>query len=100
MSVTNKGARAGAEVVQLYVADLEPKVERPPQELKGFEKVFLQPGESKRITFTLNRRSFAYYDVAIHVWNAKPGRFNIRLGSSSRDVRLNGDVTLTGQAGL
>ncbi|MGZ3722642.1 MAG: glycoside hydrolase family 3 C-terminal domain-containing protein [Bdellovibrionales bacterium] len=95
-TVTNKGQRAGAEVVQLYVQDLEPKIDRPPQELKGFEKVFLQPGESRQVTFRLNQRSFAYYDVAIHGWNAQPGRFSLRLASSSRDVRLNGEVVLTG----
>lgn len=95
-TITNKGMRAGAEVVQLYVADLEPKVERPVQELKGFEKVFLAAGESKDVVFRLNKRSFAYYDTTIHDWTSKPGRFNVRLGSSSRDLRLKGDITLTG----
>jgi len=94
-TITNKGTLAGQEVVQLYVADLEPKVDRPAQELKGFEKISLNPGESKTVSFKLTQRSFAYYDVNTHGWLAQPGRFNIRLGSSSRDLRLNSDVTLT-----
>jgi beta-glucosidase len=97
-TITNKGMMAGQEVVQLYVADVEPKVERPKQELKGFEKISLNPGESKTVSFKLNQRSFAYYDVNTHGWLAQPGRFNIRLGSSSRDIRLNADIILTAPA--
>ena len=61
--VTNTGKRAGAEIAQLYVAPVHPPVERPLKELKGFQKVYLQPGESKKVTITLDRRSLAYYNV-------------------------------------
>ena len=94
LTVTNSGARSGAEVVQLYVNDQEPKIDRPVQELKGFEKVFLQPGESRAVKFTLDKGSFAFYDVNIHDWKAMPGKFSVRLGSSSRDFKVSGDIEL------
>jgi beta-glucosidase len=88
--VENTGKRAGAEVVQLYVGDTHAPVPRPPRELKGFARVELQPGESKPVTFTLKQRDFSYYDVAAKAWVAAPGRFEIGLGASSRDLRLTG----------
>jgi beta-glucosidase len=87
--ITNTGRRAGAEVAELYVAPLNPPVVRPAKELKGFKKVYLAPGESKKVTITLDRRSLAYYDVAAHAWNATPGIYRILVGSSSQDIRLN-----------
>jgi beta-glucosidase len=71
------------------VAPLTPPVVRPAKELKGFKKVYLAPGESKKVTITLDRRSLAYYDVAAHAWNATPGIYRILVGSSSQDIRLN-----------
>jgi beta-glucosidase len=95
ITVTNTGAKSGAEVVQLYVHDQAPKIDRPVQELKGFQKVFLQPGESRTLKFLLDKSSFAFYDVTIHDWKTAPGAFSIRFGSSSRDIRVMGDIELT-----
>ncbi len=92
--IANTGRRAGAEVVQLYVGDDHAPVARPPRELKGFARVELQPGETKPVTFTLSRRDFSYYDVKAQAWTAAPGRFEISLGASSRDLRLRGDYEL------
>ena len=86
VSVTNTGSRAGAEVVQLYVQDVKSSVARPLKELKAFQKVFLQPGETKVVTLTLNDRAFQFYDVATSDWRAEPGRFNFLIGNSSKNI--------------
>jgi len=93
--VKNVGARPGAEVAELYVGDSHSRVPRPVKELKGFAKVFLQPGETKRVNLTLNRRSFSYYDVANKQWTAEPGNFSILVGSSSAQIQLTGNFALT-----
>ncbi|MBQ9927398.1 MAG: glycoside hydrolase family 3 C-terminal domain-containing protein [Lachnospiraceae bacterium] len=92
VDVTNTGTREGKEVVQLYVSDKESFVIRPVKELKGFEKVFLMPGETKTVTFTLNKRSFAYYNTQIHDWHVESGSFTIMIGKSSRDIVVTADV--------
>ncbi|MES1209328.1 MAG: glycoside hydrolase family 3 C-terminal domain-containing protein, partial [Pseudomonadota bacterium] len=92
--VTNSGARAGAEVAQVYVGERRPAVPRPPKELKGFAKVELQPGETKRIQVSLDRRAFAFYDLAANAWRAQPGVFDVLVGSSSRQIALSGTVAL------
>ena len=84
--VTNTGKRAGKTVVQLYVGDCESSVFRPVRELKGFEKIFLEPGESKDVSFTLDKRSFAYWNTTIHDWHVESGEFRIEIGHSSRDI--------------
>ena len=84
--VTNTGKRAGKTVVQLYVGDCESSVFRPVRELKGFEKIFLEPGESKDVSFTLDKRSFAYWNTKIHHWHVESGEFRIEIGHSSRDI--------------
>jgi beta-glucosidase len=86
VTVTNTGSRRGAEVVQCYVHDVATSIERPPQELKAFEKVWLDPGESCAVTLRLDRRAFAFWDVVSSSWSVEPGEFEIRLGSSSRDI--------------
>ena len=86
--VTNAGSRAGREIVQLYVHDVESAVYRPEQELKGFVKLSLRPGESKRAEFSLNKRAFAFYDVGMKDWAVESGDFELRIGASSRDIRL------------
>ncbi len=86
--VTNTGKCAGAEVAELYVAPVNPPVVRPIKELKGFKKVYLQPGESKTVSINLDRRSLAYYDVSAHAWDVAPGVYNILVGSSSQDIAL------------
>lgn len=92
--LTNTGPLAGAEAAQLYVHDATPVVERPEQELKAFQRVELAPGQTRRVTFHLGRDAFAYYNVASHDWTTAAGRFTLRVGASSRDVRLHGDVEL------
>jgi beta-glucosidase len=93
--VTNSGKRAGKETVQVYVHDLMSSLPRPPQELKAFCKVSLLPGETQAIEFSLDERAFSYYDPDQHAWVCEPGRFEIRIGSSSRDIRLVGTVNLS-----
>ncbi len=94
VTVTNTGSRAGKTVVQLYVGDKESTVLRPIRELKGFEKVELQPGESRDVTFTLDKRAFAYWNAAIHDWHVETGAFTIEVGQSSRDIEVSGEVTV------
>ncbi len=86
--VTNTGKRAGAEIAQLYVAPLNPPVERPIKELKGFQKVYLKPGETKRVRVDLDRRSLAYFNVEASTWEAARGLYAILVGSSSQDIEL------------
>lgn len=92
VDVTNTGGVAGKEVVQLYVADKESTVIRPIKELRGFVKVELAPGETKTVTFTLDKRAFAYYSVRIHDWHVETGDFDIMIGKSSRDIVLTKEV--------
>jgi len=92
--VANTGTRAGAEVAQVYVSDSHASVPRPPKELKGFAKVNLKPGESKRVTVPLDVRSLAYYDVAGKQWRAEAGTFQVLVGSSSQQIDLTGQLKL------
>ena len=92
--VTNVGAREGGEVAQLYVHDVQSSLPRPAQELKAFQKVFLQPGETRTICLALEFRAFAFYDPEQRGWVAEDGDFTIRVGSSSRDIRLSGTFHL------
>ena len=90
--VTNTGSRAGAEVVQLYVHDAEASVQRPPQELKGFAKVFLAPGASEVVEFDLAARALAFWHPLLHRWVVETGTFSVSVGASARDLR--GTVTV------
>ena len=92
--VTNTGSRAGAEVAQLYVAEAAPKVPRPAQELKGFARVELAAGETKRVSISLDARAFAFYDVAAKHWQADSGAYTIKVGDSFVDTPLSAGVTL------
>jgi beta-glucosidase len=92
--VTNTGSVAGAEVAQLYVSDPSAKASRPERELKGFEKVRLIPGETKRLTLNLDARAFSYWDAAAHKWTIDPGKFIIRVGNSSENTPLNAELKL------
>ena len=87
VTVKNVGKRSGKEVVQLYVRDRHSSVDRPVRELKGYEKVSLEAGESKKVFFRLDKRAFAYYSTAEHDWVVEDGRFDIEAGASSRDIR-------------
>jgi beta-glucosidase len=92
--IFNVGAREGGEVAQVYVHDVESSLPRPIQELKAFQKVFLQPGEKRTIRLALDFRAFAFYDPEQRRWLAEDGDFTIRVGSSSRDIRLSGTFPL------
>jgi beta-glucosidase len=87
VTVKNTGKVAGKEVVQLYVQDEKCTVQRPEKELKGFQKVMLQPGESRTVTFTIDRSALAFYSETNHGWTVEPGRFKALVGASSRDIR-------------
>ncbi len=88
LSVKNIGNRAGKEIVQLYVKDVECREIRPEKELKAFTKVALAPGEAKPVSFSLGFRDFAYYEDEIHDWRVESGEFEIFVGTSSRDLPL------------
>jgi len=94
LTVRNTGKVAGAEVVQLYVHDVKSSVKRPEKELKGFEKVFLKPGETKTVTMQLPATAFQYYDEARKQWVLEPGQFEVLVGSASDDIRQRGSLTL------
>ncbi|CAH8718455.1 glycoside hydrolase family 3 C-terminal domain-containing protein [Paenibacillus thiaminolyticus] len=87
-AIRNTGTRSGKEIIQLYVNDEECLWQRPDKELKAFAKVNLEPGETKMVHFTLDRRDFSYYNTKQQRWVADMGFFNILAGSSSRDIRL------------
>lgn len=93
-TVKNTGKVAGAEVAQVYVKQEKPALPRPEKELKGFEKVYLQPGQQKVITVTLNNDAFSYYNDVKNEWITEAGMFDILVGGSSRDVKLQGKVKL------
>ncbi|WP_448059727.1 beta-glucosidase [Cellulomonas hominis] len=95
-TVTNTGTRTGRETAQLYVADPESSVYRPEQELRAFAKVSLEPGASTRVRLALSARAFAFWDTASGRWAVEGGAFEIRVGASSRDVRLSAVVELRG----
>jgi len=94
VDVTNTGKSMGKEVVQVYVRDVQSTVARPMKELKRFTKVALNPGETKTVTFTLDREALAYWDDAEHAWVAEAGEFEILLSSSSQDIRAREVVRL------
>lgn len=87
VTVTNSGDRDGAEVVQLYVGDNEASVLRPAKELKGFQKVWLRAGESKRVKIEVPYEALCFFDDKAHTWRAEKGAFTISLGSASDDIR-------------
>lgn len=86
--IKNTGKVAGAEVAELYIQPTRPSVTRPVRELKGFKKIFLQPGEKQTVSIPLDQRAFAFYDPAKPGWVAEAGDYRVQVGSSSRDIRL------------
>jgi len=93
-TLTNTGARAGAEVAQCYIGKPTSRVERPACELKAFQKIMLAAGESRRLTLVVPRQHLAYYDEAARAWTVEPGRYMCAMGASSRDKRLEVDFEL------
>jgi len=98
VDITNTGKRAGKEVVQLYVRDVASRLPRPDKELKGFNKVDLAPGETKQVVFKLTERDLSFYDPEAKRWIAEPGDFDLLVGSSSRDIRLQARLAYEGPA--
>ncbi len=96
-TITNSGAVSGAEVCQLYVSALDSKVFRPKKELKGFVKIFLQPGESKRVTMTFDEKAFAYFNVVDNDWRVEEGNYRISVGGSSSNLPLTGTLRIQGE---
>ena len=95
IDVENTGKRAGSEVVQLYVSDKDSTVPRAVKELKGFAKVFLNPGEKKTVTMELCARDFAYYETKIHDWYTPSGTYEIQIGHASDEIREAAELTFT-----
>ena len=96
--VSNVGERRGSEVAQLYVSIPAPKpgLAQPPRQLKGFMKVELEPDESARVVFPLDERTFAHWDEATDAWAVTPACYRVAVGSSSRDLRLEGAIARGG----
>jgi beta-glucosidase len=92
--LANTGARAGAEVAQVYGLQTKPGLPQPVKELKAFRKIFLRLGEKRAISIPLERSAFAFYDPEQHGWLAEQGSFQILVGASSRDIRLQGEFRM------
>ncbi len=95
VDITNTGNIEGKEIVQLYIHDLTNAIRRPIKELKGYDKVSLKPGETKTISFSIDYRSLAWYNINLKDWYAKTGDYEILIGASSRDIRLSDKIHLT-----
>lgn len=94
VDITNTGEKRGKEVVQMYVRDVEASLVRPARELKGFDKINLGPGETKTVSFTLDKKDLSFYDPDLGQWVAEPGEFEVLVGSSSRDIRASASFSL------
>lgn len=92
--IKNIGNVVGKEIIQLYIGQLDNIVDKPMKELKGFEKIELEPGEEKTVTFALTNEDFSYYNVCMHRWHVESGRYKIYIASSLADVRLEESVSI------
>lgn len=95
VDVTNTGSRAGAETVQLYISDTKASVKRPAKELKNFAKIYLEPGQTKTVSFTVRPSDLAFFDAGAHAWKAEPGEFRAHVGAASDDIRSSLRFVLT-----
>jgi beta-glucosidase len=100
VDVTNTGARAGDEVVQLYVHDAAASVQRPIKQLRGFQRVHLEPGQKRSLAFTLAARDLAFWDVTAHGWRVAEGVFELAVGSSSLDIRARSSLVVRSQGSV
>ncbi len=96
LKVTNTGKRAGDEIVQLYLSPIDITLPLKPIQLKGFERVSLQAGETKEVTFTISPRLLAHYRED-GKWEVTPGNYKFKVGASSTDIRLEGDIAIKGK---
>ena len=94
VDVTNTGDRAGAETVQLYISDKQASVERPLKELKGFSKVYLEPGETRPVSITIDKTALSFYDDQAGQWKAEPGNFEALIGNASNHIVSSYSFTL------
>ena len=94
VDVTNTGTRAGKEVTQLYVGTDSVKIRRPMRELRGFEKVELAPGETKRVDFVLGKRAFSYWDMTVGAWRVPGGKYKIQIGKSANEIVLQTEIQM------
>ncbi|MGN0068155.1 MAG: glycoside hydrolase family 3 C-terminal domain-containing protein [Prevotella sp.] len=94
VEVTNTGARKGAETVQLYISDIQSSLPRPVKELKGFRKVMLEPGQTCKVDFTIDKSALSYFDDSKQAWVAEPGKFEALIAASSADIRSKVAFTL------
>lgn len=94
LTVKNIGTRSGKETIQLYVSQKEPDFVRPEKELRAFEKIALEPGESRKVVFVLDKRAFAYWNIPLHDWHVASGEYEIMIGKSSRDIVLNKSIQI------
>ena len=96
LTVTNTGARDGAEIVQVYIAKPGAEIFRPAQELKAFARVSLAAGESRTVTLPLDDKAFRYWNTRTNGWEIEGGRYEVRVGASSADIRLTANVDILG----
>ena len=87
------GDRPGTDTIQIYSRDVQSSIVRPPKELVGFEKVFLKPNERKTVSIQVRLRDLAFYDVASHDWKVEPGEFELKIGRSSRDIKMTTSIS-------
>lgn len=87
-TLTNTGKRAGAEIAQLYIRDIEASLPRPEKELKGFKRIYLEPGTSQTVKFEIDKHYLAFFDDRVKEWRVEPGEFEILVGSSCQDIHL------------
>lgn len=95
--IHNTGSREGAEVVELYIHEIDSRVFKADKELKGFAKVFLRPGEKRTVTFELSKQDFSYYNVKARDWCVESGEYEILIGASSRDIKLKEVINIKSQ---
>jgi beta-glucosidase len=98
VDVKNTSDRAGDEVVQLYTREIHPSVVRASHELRGFQRVSLQPGEMKTVTFSVPAEKLAFYDVTRHAFVVEPGKYEIQIGASSADIREQAKMEVTSES--
>ena len=93
-TITNSGGVAGAEIAQLYITLPDSAPETPPKQLRGFDKLPLEAGASGTVSFSLRRKDLSYWDVVSQNWIVPQGVFGVKIGASSRDIRLEGDMVV------